>query len=90
MPYIKKELRDKIDHEIDNLITSTLDIGENDIDGVYNYIITRLIDTRYRNGYRSFNRAMGVLDCVAREFYRRQVAPYEDKKRDENGEVYTL
>jgi len=31
---------------------------------------------------------MGVLECIKQEFYRRAVAPYEDKKKEENGDVY--
>lgn len=30
----------------------------------------------------------GMLCGVAAEFYRRHVAPYEDKKIEENGDVY--
>jgi hypothetical protein len=29
------------------------------------------------------------LHCAADEFYRRVAAKYEDKKIDENGDVYT-
>lgn len=32
----------------------------------------------------------GVLSSVMAEFYRRLVVPYEDRKREENGEVYDL
>jgi len=30
---------------------------------------------------------MGALICVALELYRRVIAPYEDRKREENGDV---
>lgn len=30
---------------------------------------------------------MGALTCCALEFYRRIIAPYEDKKIQENGDV---
>ena len=30
---------------------------------------------------------MGVLSCVGAEFYRRVIAPYEDKKIIQNGDV---
>ena len=89
MPYVKQEDREKLDHWIDNVLFHTSGISEVSKDGVINYIITRIIDGHYgKGGYAVFNRAMGVLDCVAREFYRRRVAPYEDKKIQENGDVY--
>ena len=31
---------------------------------------------------------LGVLECVKLELYRRVAAPYEDKKCQENGDVY--
>jgi len=31
--------------------------------------------------------AMGVLSAITEEFYRRKVAPYEDEKIVENGDV---
>ena len=47
-----------------------------------------MLDVYAAGGYAVYNRAMGVFDCAAREFYRRVVAPYEDKKIMENGDVY--
>lgn len=38
-------------------------------------------------GYTTFNEVIGVLECVKQEFYRRLLVPYEDKKRQENGDV---
>lgn len=84
MPYITEGKREEIDLEIEELLKFLPDD-----DGVINYTITRIVDHVYgKGGYAVFNRAMGVLDCVAREFYRRKVAPYEDKKIEENGDVY--
>jgi len=31
---------------------------------------------------------VGVLECAKMELYRRVAAPYEDKKKEENGDVY--
>jgi hypothetical protein len=65
--------------------------GEGTSAGELNYIITRLVktfvDTRGGN-YEAHNAAYGVLDCVAREFYRRQTSPYEDDKIQVNGDLY--
>jgi hypothetical protein len=42
---------------------------------------------RKGRNYANFNEIMGVLSCVAQEFYRRWAVPYEDQKIRENGDV---
>ena len=61
--------------------------------GTLNYIITRLCDYWCRDwqgesNYAKYNTVIGVLECVKQELYRRQIAPYEDEKCEENGDVY--
>jgi hypothetical protein len=59
--------------------------------GELNYIITTLTH-QYVNlhgkSYNTYNAAIGVLECAKQELYRRKIAPYEDKKIDENGDVF--
>jgi len=38
--------------------------------------------------YDDYNAVIGVLECAKMELYRRLVATYEDKKMQENGDVY--
>jgi hypothetical protein len=38
--------------------------------------------------YDNFNEVIGVLECMKLELYRRMIAPYEDTKCKENGDVY--
>jgi hypothetical protein len=38
--------------------------------------------------YAMYNDMIGVLECCKLELYRRMVAPYEDVKCAENGDVY--
>ena len=84
MPYIKEEDRKYIAPALNELLEYLTDN-----DGMINYVITNIINSVYGSGgYAKYNRAMGVLDCVAREFYRRQVVPYEEEKIRENGDVY--
>lgn len=86
MPYIKIADRVKYDIAIDTLISRL----EGAPDGNVNYVISRLIDGHFgQDGYTTMAHGIGCLEAVKLEFYRRRVAPYEDKKRDENGEVYT-
>lgn len=58
--------------------------------GKLNFIITRLVRCflNEKPRYEDFNAAIGVLECAKLELYRRMIAPYEDKKIEENGDVY--
>ena len=93
MPYIKTEDRKKVDDQINELILaiSEADPTGHDVDGFVNYSFTRIIHHLYdlvnRPTYKKSNAAMGVLGCIAQELYRRKVAPYEDTKIIENGDV---
>lgn len=88
MPYIKEIDRIRYNTLIKDLAERLKKIPEEDRDGHINYCITMLFKLLYYPPkYRRYNRAMGVLECIKQEFYRRVVAPYEDKKIAENGDV---
>jgi predicted transcriptional regulator len=82
MPYIKKENRYKFE-VIFNLIDDDIKAGE------LNYIITKIINKMLKNNmnYARCNEIIGALECCKLELYRRKIAPYEDKKMKENGDV---
>lgn len=42
-----------------------------------------------RLSYDKINEVIGVLECLKLELYRRIAAPYEDKKMEENGDVFS-
>lgn len=90
MPYILQYKRECVDDQIDSLAraieSASSDAGR---DGVLNYSISRLIDKLYDRRYAEMNEAMGVLECVKQEYYRKVCAGYEDQKAILNGEVYT-
>lgn len=50
-----------------------------EVDGVVNYVITKIL-RKYPARYYHYNKAIGVLECIKQEYYRRVVAPCEDKK----------
>lgn len=56
--------------------------------GALNYLITKLLLATHPKTYADYNNLIGVLECTKLEFYRRAITPYEDKKRQENGDVY--
>nr|BAL53396.1 hypothetical conserved protein [uncultured crenarchaeote] len=88
MPYISREERKELDAEIDALLGKLRRAPAERVDGRLNYVISRLLNGVYGPSYFNYNRALGVLSAVSHEFYRRKVAPYEDTKIKENGDIY--
>jgi hypothetical protein len=88
MPYIHPDSRP--------MLSITLGDYERASDpGGLNYQFTQLCNEYIKyNGnkgepsYRLLNDIVGALEACKLEFYRRAVAPYEDKKIIENGDVY--
>jgi len=88
MPYIKQERRPEIDKLLEPLIKHLESIPIEAQDGTVDYVITKIIKRIYQpKNFFTLNRALGVLIAVIQEFYRRVVAPYENKKMIENGDV---
>lgn len=81
MPYIKEADRE----DIDNAVREPANAGE------FNYVLTLLCQEYFDNNggrYQQINDIIGALEGCKLEFYRRVVAPYEDVKIKENGDVY--
>jgi hypothetical protein len=80
MPYIsqaqRKELLDSVPRD----------------PGELNYALTILINAYFHNGrirnYQTMNDIIGALEACKLEFYRRIVVPYEEVKREQNGDCY--
>ena len=90
MPYIAQERRKELDPAIKVIITAlNLRSPEpQEIAGDLNYIITNLLLSTLRMRYHNLALWTGILETAKLEFYRRAVAPYEDGKIAENGDVY--
>ena len=80
MPYLKYEAKE-----------SLLDHSYPTSAGELNFLLTTMC-RRYFNksarNYEACNAVIGALESCKLEFYRRLVSVYEDKKIDENGDVY--
>ena len=88
MPYIKNEDRTQYYETILKLVNLLEKTPEEDRDGHINYVVTVLLKNLYDPPkYSRYNKAIGVLECIKLEFYRRMVSPYEDIKIKENGDV---
>lgn len=79
MPYVKKEARQYI-----NALSRADGPGELNFE-LTSIVIDYIGDVR---AYTKYNEVIGVLECMKLELYRRMVAPYEDRKCAENGDVY--
>lgn len=86
MPYIIETRRYQIDPRMND---ECREPAQNS--GELNYQFTCLIQEYIENHgmkYQTLNDVIGALEGAKLEFYRRQVAMYEDKKIIENGDVY--
>ena len=87
MPYIKTEKRGLYNSHIEQLVNILEQQPLMEVDGDLNYVVTSIFKKLYAPKYFNYNRAIGVLEAIKQEFYRRVVAPYEDIKIEENGDV---
>ena len=87
MPYIKPERREKYKEALEELIGILKSLPVEEVDGELNYVVTKIIKEVYPLRYFHLNKAIGVLECIKLEFYRRVAALYEDEKMRESGDV---
>ena len=87
MPYVDDLTRRTLDAYLQPLLAQ---IPTNIRAGWVNYLVTSIVVAALgpQPNYERFNALIGVLECAKLELYRRAVAPYEDKKIAENGDVY--
>ena len=86
MPYIRETSRLRLHEYIDNHVFPSSP-------GELNYVITTICHNFVADkglNYRHMNTVIGALECAKQEFYRMVAAPYEDKKRKENGPISEL
>ena len=84
MPYIKQKNRNKFGASIKKVSAKIESTGD------LNYVISLLCKSWFQKSpcYQSVNDVLGALRGVGLEFYRRIAAPYEDKKKDQNGDIF--
>lgn len=87
MPYIKPERRKKYTKVLEDLISILKSLPPEEVDGELNYVVTKILKEVYPLRYYHINKAIGVLECIKQEFYRRVAASYEDLKIKESGDV---
>lgn len=80
-------MRGDVDALVSPLVEHVKNLPIEEQDGVLNYAVTKMVKNVYPKKYFHLNRALGVLTAIREEFYRKVVAPYEDTKIAENGDV---
>lgn len=86
MPYIKQEARQKFD-ELISTIVCYLEQDRKNFEGNLNYIVSSIIKRLTLTNYKEMNGAIGALECIKQELYRRQISSYEDEKLRSNGDL---
>ena len=83
MPYLTRKDRERV-------VLRYQGKGSPQCAGEMNYLFT-LIMQRYLKehgvSYQTVNDCLGAIEGAKMEFYRRMVAPYEDEKIKQNGDV---
>ena len=94
MPYIAEEKRASLDPIVDDLLNVLRGLACDDpdtdnLEGNLNYFISSVLDRLYTNGrYTDIKDAVGLLESIKLEYYRKVGAPVEDQKEFDNGQVY--
>lgn len=82
MPYIKQSRRDEVEMLIDLMREKNIKA-----DGDLNYILYAFCKRHVEPSYNNYKNFCGELRQCVTEIERRLLAPYEDEKIEENGDV---
>ncbi len=91
MPYIGRKDRKQY-QDVLNSLAELIPKDRTIRPGHMNYVVSLLIEKVYGSTmrYADHNEVVGVLNCIAAEFYRRKTSPYEDQKIAEEGDLTDL
>lgn len=81
MPYLKEEVRESLKY------TARAAASAGELNFLFAQVIQEYLD-QHGCSYVVLNEVVGALECCKLEVYRRIVAPYEDEKISENGDVF--
>lgn len=89
MPYIPPDDREMWEPTLGNMCQMVEELRAVGNPGELNYIVSRIVRAWLGEAprYVDFNEVIGALECAKLEVYRRRVAPYEERKCLENGDV---
>jgi len=82
MPYTVKERRPPMDKIVDLMVEKEV-VANGDL----NYVLFKFCKYHVKPSYNNYKNFCGELRQCATEIERELLAPYEDSKKAENGEV---
>ena len=82
MPYVSQQKRRRLDLIVNAMMDQSLEAN-----GSLNYILFAFCKRRIDPSYNNYKNFCGELRQCATEIERRLLAPYEDQKIEENGDV---
>lgn len=82
MPYISEEKREKVDPVLNFIISRNIKP-----DGELNYLLYKYCKYHIAPSYNNYKNFCGELRQCITEIERRLLAPYEDDRIKENGDV---
>jgi len=82
MPYIKQKYRFNMDQVVDSM-----EVAGVQANGDLNYILYAFCKRYVKPSYNNYKNFCGELRQCATEIERRIIAPYEEEKIKENGDV---
>ena len=90
MPYVKQSYRNLVDSGIQDIIQSLAAVPTEDLDGVVNYVETRIAIRAFANGpprYNQLARMVKSLTMAKAEILRRFLGQVEDSAIERNGDI---
>lgn len=89
MPYITQADRERYKEPMRQLrkIIQAGGITNGDLNFLMTLLALLYVE-RHGESYNTLSDAIKAFECAKLEFYRRKVVPYEDKKIDQNGDIY--
>jgi len=84
MPYIEQTKRVNLDPALNMLATFVSNGG--DLNYCFSMMCKHFIEC-HGESYQNYAVCISSLEAAKLELYRRKVAPYEDKKIEENGDI---
>jgi len=82
MPYVKQERRIEL-----NFVVESMRRADIVADGDLNYVLFKFCKEAIKPSYNNYKNFCAELNEAAEEIRRRFLAPYEQKKIEENGDV---
>ena len=89
MPYITQADRERFNFGLEAFweTIQSKGISNGDLNYLYS-MLAKFYLMKHGKSYNTMSDVVKALECAKLEFYRRAMAPYENTKLEQNGDVY--